>query len=140
MSIGLPCRVLEGEGEMIVGKETAAKILACLADPEVRSILQAVEGGPKTIANIRDLVDYPQSTLYRKMSVLRECGLLMVDRFVMRPDGKRDAVFACTFDEIRLESELDGIRVDLVESKRSIERRWLEAFYSKNSTSQAVPR
>jgi DNA-binding transcriptional ArsR family regulator len=127
--------VVEGEDGMIVGKETAAKILACLADPEVRSILQAVEGGPKTVASIRDLVDFPQSTLYRKMSVLRECGLLMVDRFMMRPDGKRDPLFVCTFDEIRLESRLDGIRVDLVESKRSIERRWLETFYSKTPTS-----
>lgn len=111
------------------------RMLASLADPESQRILIAVVAKPKTTAEIEKEVGLPQSTVYRKISELKECGLLMVERYVVRPDGRREAVYACPFTELRLKA-LDGeIELEVIQTEESLEKRWFELFFSKQGVS-----
>jgi predicted transcriptional regulator len=106
------------------------RVIATLADLESRKIITAVHGESKTIGTIEGELGLPQSTLYRKISELRQCGLLMVDRFIIKPDGKREAVYARSFDEVRLRSEKQEFKLEIIQSAKSLEKRWFELFFS----------
>ncbi len=81
-----------------------------------------------------DELGLTQSTLYRKISALRSCGLLMVDRFLVSDDGKREALYVTTFTEMTLKAVNGRMELDLVETTRSRERRWLTAFFAEGIT------
>ena len=114
---------------MRIGGDGARRVLTSVADPESWSILQSLLKGPKDAAAVEKELGLAQSTVYRKLNLLRDSGLLMVDEFVIRPGGKRDAIYTTTFSEIHFVAELEGIEIELVESQKSIERRWLTLFY-----------
>ena len=111
------------------------KMIAYLADPESRQILSCVLKESKTATIIRTELNLPASSAYRKISDLRDCGLLMVDRFLIKPDGKREALYSCSFSEIGLKAESGAIVLEVIPSKRSLEKRWFELFFSKTSGS-----
>jgi predicted transcriptional regulator len=115
------------------------RVIATLADLESRKIVTAVHGESKTIGTIEGELGLPQSTLYRKISELRQCGLLMVDRFIIKPDGKREAVYARSFDEVRLRSEKQEFKLEIIESAKSLEKRWFELFFSNPVFSSPEP-
>ena len=101
---------------VIVTGEVKQQVISTLSDSDSRRIITAVFEESKTIGAIEKELGLPQSTLYRKISEMRRCGLLMVDRFVIRPDGKREAVYARSFDEVRLRSEKQDIQLEIIES------------------------
>jgi len=113
------------------------RIIASLADPESRKILIAVVAKPKTVAEIEEETDLPQSTLYRKISELRGCGLLMIERFAISPDGRREAMYACPFAELRFKPTQDGIEFELIETEQSLEKKWFELFFSRENISKS---
>lgn len=111
------------------------RILTQLADPESLRIIASVLKERKTALEIEKELSVPSSTLYRKISELKGCGLLMIDTFEFRPDGKREARYSCTFSEIvfRTTTNLE-IELELAPSARSIEKRWFELFFSRTSS------
>lgn len=112
--------------------EEAKRVLASVAEPESWGILQLLLTGPKDATALEEALKMPHSTLYRKIAQLKERGLLMVDSYVIKPGGKREALFSPTFNAINFVAEPGGIRIDLVETQKSIERRWLRLFTVKN--------
>lgn len=110
-------------------------IIASLADPESRSIIIAVSAKPKASVEIEKELGLPQSTLYRKISELKECGLLMVERYEVRPDGRREALYACPFTEVRFKPEQGAIALDVIQTEESREKRWFELFFSRQDSS-----
>ena len=76
-------------------------------------------------------VTLPPSTLYRKISDLKDCGLLMIDSFSIRPDGKREARYICAFNEIVFKPGELEVELEITLSARSLERRWFDLFFSK---------
>lgn len=106
-------------------------IVASLSDPESRQIIRAVIAKPKTVAEIEKELSIPRSTLYRKLSEMKECGILMVEEFAIRQDGRREALYACPFTELRLKPGLKEVELELIETKESVERKWFELFFSK---------
>ncbi|MDG6898134.1 MAG: winged helix-turn-helix transcriptional regulator [Nitrososphaerota archaeon] len=119
--------------------ELRERVISALADPESRRIITSVHSQSKAIGTIEGEVGLPQSTLYRKVSELRKCGLLMVDRFVVRQDGKKEAVYARSFDEVRLRSEEGEVRVEIIQSAKSLEKRWFELFFANPVFSSHEP-
>jgi DNA-binding transcriptional ArsR family regulator len=111
------------------------RMIASLADPESRKIITAVIKKPKTAVDIEKETDLPQSTVYRKISELRECGLLMVERFIVRLDGRREALYSCPFTEVRFMATQGGIELELVQTEESLEKRWFELFFSRRGLS-----
>jgi len=115
------------------------RIIAVLADPESRRIITSVFAEPKTIGTIEGEIGLPHSTLYRKVSELRKCGLLRVDRYIVKSDGKREAVYARSFDEVRMKSDKQDVRVEIIESAKSLEKRWFELFFANPAFSSPEP-
>ena len=113
---------------MLVTGELKLRICASFADPESMKILEATFEVPKTKSTLEPELGIPQSTIYRKIAALRECGLLMIDSYAIRPDGKREAAYICTFREIRFKAEGGELQLEVIESRRSAERRWFELF------------
>lgn len=110
-------------------------MIAALSDPESRQVITAVLTRPKTAVEIERELDLPQSTLYRKISDLKECGLLMVEEFEVGHDGRREALYACPFSEVRLRVNQGEIELELIQTEESVERRWFELFFSRESAS-----
>jgi DNA-binding transcriptional ArsR family regulator len=115
------------------------RILSCLADDESRRILASVVERPKAPSEIEHDIGLTQTTLYRKISLLKACGLLMVHKYNISPDGKKETIYACTFDEIRLRPSADGFEIEIVETAESLERRWFELFFARSSVSPPEP-
>ena len=111
------------------------KMISSFANPESRRIISAVIARPKTAVEIEKELDLPPSTLYRKISELRECGLLMVEEFEVRQDGRKEALYACPFAEVRFKVVQGNIELELVQTEESLERRWFELFSSKQGLS-----
>lgn len=113
------------------------RILAHLADSESERIILAVMSRSRTAIEIEKETQLPQSTLYRKISELKECGLLMVESFLVRTDGKREATYACPFSEVRLTAVEGSISLEIVQTERSVEKRWFELFFSRLESSRS---
>jgi predicted transcriptional regulator len=111
------------------------RMLASLADPESQRILITVVAKPKTTAEIEKVVGLPQSTVYRKISELKGSGLLMIERYAIRPDGRREAVYACPFAELRFKAVDGETELEVIQTEESLERRWFELFFSKQHVS-----
>jgi len=111
------------------------RIISCFSDPECRRIVTTVIAKPKTAVEIEKEIGLPQSTLYRKISELRESGLLMVERYVIRPDGRREALYACPFTEVRFKADQGEIELDVIQTEESLEKRWFELFFSGRESS-----
>ena len=109
------------------------RILAQVADLESIQIVVSVLDNRKTATEIRKELGLPSTTLYRKISELKECGLLMTDTFEFRHDGRREAVYACTFSEIVLRTTQKGVELEITPSKRNLEKGWFDLFFSKKS-------
>lgn len=124
---------------MPVTGELKLKICASLGDPESMRILEATFEVPKTRSVLEQELGLPQSTIYRKIGTLRECGLLMIDSYTLKPDGKREAAYVCAFREIRFKAEGGELQVEVVESRRSAERRWFKVFFGDSTTASAEP-
>lgn len=120
---------------MRVTGDLREKIIAQLADLESRQIVASVLREPKTAVAIGQEMSLPSSTLYRKVSELKECGLLMVDSFSIRPDGKREARYVCSFTEIVLRPGDREVELEVTPSARSLEKRWFELFFSRATRS-----
>jgi predicted transcriptional regulator len=111
------------------------RMISSFADQESRRIITAVVAKPKTAIEIEKELDLPQSTLYRKISELKECGLLMVESFDVRQDGRREAVYACPFSEVRFKAEQGVIELEVIQTEESLKKRWFELFFSKQDVS-----
>jgi DNA-binding transcriptional ArsR family regulator len=132
----LSLQTISGAIELVrVAGHLKERMIASLADSESRKIIVAVIAKPKTAVEIEKETELSQSTLYRKISELKECGLLMVERFTVRLDGRREALYACPFTEVRFIATQGGVELELIETEESLEKRWFELFFSRQSLS-----
>ena len=116
---------------MKVTGDLRRRIIEALGDPEAQQMLSSVIHESKTSSSIAKEIGLPPSTVYRKIGQLRECGLLLVDRFLIGPEGKREALYTCAFTEIRFKTEAKEIELEITLSQRALEKRWFEFFFSK---------
>lgn len=106
-------------------------VLAQLADSDCRRIITATTGESKTPLALCKELNLPTSTLYRKVADLKKCSLLMVERIVIREDGKKEPSYVCTFEAISVRAQGRDIQLELVLSSLAKERRWFELFFSR---------
>ncbi len=110
------------------------KIVNQLADSDSRRIINSTLRDPKTTMAVGKELNLPLSTLYRKMAELKNCGLLMVDKVVVREDGKREPAYVCAFKEIVFRPGENGPELEIVFSERGKERRWFDLFFAKDGS------
>jgi len=106
-------------------------MMAALGDLEAQQILSHVIRESRTSSTIAKELGLPPSTVYRKIGQMRECGLLLVDRFLIGPDGKREALYTLAFTEIRFKAESKDLELEVTLSRKALEKRWFEIFFSK---------
>jgi DNA-binding Lrp family transcriptional regulator len=106
-------------------------MIVALGDPEAQQIMSSVIRESRTSSTIAKELGLPPSTVYRKIGQMRECGLLLIDRFLIGPDGKREALYACAFTEIRFKAEAKSLELEITLSQKALEKRWFEMFFSK---------
>jgi DNA-binding transcriptional ArsR family regulator len=107
------------------------QIVAALGDSEAQQILSLVIRESRTSTAIAKELGLPPSTVYRKIGQMRGCGLLLIDRFLIGPEGKREALYTCAFTEIRFKTEAKDLELEITLSQRALEKRWFEIFFSK---------
>jgi hypothetical protein len=59
----------------------------------------------------------------------------MIERFTVRLDGRREALYACPFSEVRFKAEQGEIELEVVQTEESLEKRWFELFFSRQEVS-----
>jgi DNA-binding transcriptional ArsR family regulator len=74
-------------------------ILDALDDPAARTIIAHLEE-PMTAAQLADVCDIPESTLYRKLALLSETSLI-TELPTIRPDGQHTTRYRIEFESIQ---------------------------------------
>ncbi|MDR5674670.1 Transcriptional regulator containing HTH domain,ArsR family [Halalkaliarchaeum sp. AArc-CO] len=76
-----------------------AEVLSALGDPDCRQLLSACEERPRTAQECADACDLPLSTVYRKLELLGDAGLLEEGRRI-RSRNNHPTEFSTTFDTL----------------------------------------
>jgi hypothetical protein len=85
-------------------------ILESYADSDKRCILEATIDRSRNISEIFDVCNKPQTSVYRKVMSLIECGLLVSDSFSFK-HGRKSTKYKSIFEELR---------IDIIRNKISI--------------------
>jgi hypothetical protein len=116
-----------------LAESMAASILQAFADSFSRSILDSTIAAGKSIEEVAVENEIPTSSAYRRMHELVESGLLVMERIVIAPGGKRHAVFRSVFQGIRIEFREGGLQIVCVPNEGIPDvnyRLWLYAHKS----------
>lgn len=109
--------------------ESRDKMLAILGDGESQKILSLIVREPRTTSGVATELSLPLSTVYRKMGMMRQCGLLLVERYLVGGDGKREALYTNAFSEIRFRPESDGVGIEVTLSQKALEKKWVGLLF-----------
>ena len=107
-------------------------ILNALGDESSRKILTSAIARGKTVEEISAEQHLPLSTCYRRLRRLLGEGLMILERTVVTPAGKRYAVYRTSFSDAAMSFKRGEIVVqvtpnfDIIDKLR---RRWLSASY-----------
>lgn len=115
---------------MIVQSESAKKaILAALADEEVIEILDSVMSQSKSVKGIISEKNTSYTTAYRKIKWLLNEGLVIIDKILITPEGKKTGLFHSVLKSISVKYENNNVIVE-AEQNFDIVRKMMERFYS----------
>jgi DNA-binding Lrp family transcriptional regulator len=107
-------------------------ILSALADEPSRRILASGIARGKTVEEISAEQNLPLSTCYRRTKVLLAEGLIILERSVVTPAGKRYAVYRTSFSEATISFNNGEIAVEVTPNMDILDklrRRWLSENY-----------
>jgi len=107
-------------------------ILSALGDESSRKILTSAIARGKTVEEISAEQNLPLSTCYRRMRNLLSGGLMILERTVVTPAGKRYAVYRTTFSRAAIGFNGGEIAVEVTPNMDIIEklrRKWLSENY-----------
>jgi hypothetical protein len=111
---------------------SSSAILSALGDESSRRILTSAIARGKTIEEISEEQNLPLSTCYRRTRTLLEEGLMILERSVVTPAGKRYAVYRTSFSETAISFINGEIAVEVtpnLDILDKLRRRWLSANY-----------
>jgi hypothetical protein len=112
--------------------DLSAAILNALGDESSRKILTSAIARGRTVEEISAEQQLPLSTCYRRLRLLVGEGLMILERTVVTPAGKRYAIYRTSFSDAAMSFKRGEIVVqvtpnfDIIEKLR---RRWLSASY-----------
>lgn len=90
----------------------AGAVLAALEDADCRTILEATADEALTATELATRCEIPSSTVYRKLELLTDAGLLE-ERIRIQMGGKHASEYCRRFEEITISvSDPDGVSID----------------------------
>ena len=125
----MPHNVAEGAAAYNLG---LSAILGALGDESSRRILASAIASGKTVEEISAEQNLPLSTCYRRMRCLLGQGLMILERTVITPTGKRYAIYRTSFSKTAIKFNDGEISVEVtpnVDILDKLRRRWLSANF-----------
>lgn len=110
----------------------SSAILGALGDESSRKILTSAIASGKTVEEISAEQNLPLSTCYRRIRSLLAGGLMILERTVVTPAGKRYAVYRTSFSRASISFHDGDIAVELTPNMEIIDklrRKWLSDNY-----------
>lgn len=101
------------EATTVLGGRLAKETVNAVSDEFSRRILASTLAQGKTVQEISLEQAVPLSTCYRRAHELMEGGLLVPERIVLTPDGKRFTVFRSAFKKVQIVSDLADTSVSV---------------------------
>jgi DNA-binding Lrp family transcriptional regulator len=102
---------------LITNQRTIHALTHSLSDDySTRILISAVLKG-KSVEDLSRENDIPLSTCYRRVHELLEDGMLVVERIVVTPDGKKYELLRSAFKSMSLRLENGQIVVDAIENE-----------------------
>ncbi|HUI87015.1 MAG TPA: helix-turn-helix domain-containing protein [Nitrososphaerales archaeon] len=89
-------------------------VLQVLSDEYSRKILLSAISASKSVEELSRLNDIPLSTCYRRVHELLADGLLVMDRIVVTPDGKRYEMLRSSYKGFSVAFEDGSVKVEVV--------------------------
>jgi hypothetical protein len=115
---------------IIKSQRVKRALVAALADEEMIKIMNCVMDYSKSFIDItHENNDIPHTTAFRKMKWLLNEGLLIVDKIVITPAGKKFSLYHSTLKTISVKYENNDIIVE-AEQNFDIARKWVGRFFS----------
>lgn len=97
------------------------EILDALDDTDCRAILRAT-GEPKTATQLVEQCAIAQSTIYRKLNLLRQASLVR-EYVIINPNGGRVTHYERDVDDVTISMDDDGISVRVDRPARNADER-----------------
>ncbi len=93
--------------------EDAIKIIECLADEQSRKILGMTSKKEYSAIELSDLLNTSISTMYRKIKLLVESGLIQHVKTVINLRGNEEKSYRCVIREVKVSFKCDELSVSL---------------------------
>ena len=105
-------------------------LLNALADEEMLKIMNCVIDRSKSFNDIiAENSSISRTTAFRKIKWLLKEGLIIVDKIVLTPEGKKFSLYHSTLKAINAKYEVDNVTVE-AEPNFDIAKKWIEKFFS----------
>ena len=105
-------------------------LLTALADEEMLKIMNCVIDHSKSFNDIiAENNSISRTTAFRKIKWLLKEGLIIVDKIVLAPDGKKFILYHSTLKAINAKYQVNDVSVE-AEPNFDIAKKWIEKFFS----------
>ena len=104
----------------IQDQDLAKIFLDSFADEDKKAIIGTVLDDPLIIADILECCKVPQTSGYRKINQLINCGLLISDGYAVSSDGKKIKKYNTVFDNVKIDIEKNVVVVKIQLKKLSL--------------------
>jgi response regulator of citrate/malate metabolism len=113
----------------IVKSHEARVVLTTLADNEMMKILDSAMKQSKSANEILKETHISHSTCWRKIKWLLNEGLIILDKIIITPDGKKFSLYHSTLKSITIKYEDTNVVVE-TEPNSSITKKSIMKFFS----------
>jgi predicted transcriptional regulator len=120
---------LANTGQMVTSHKVKRAVLTALADNEMMKILASAMNKSKSVNEILKDTNISHTTAFRKTKWLLKEGLIIVDKIIITPDGKKFSLYLSTVKAITARYEANNVRVE-AEPNSDIPRKRVERFFS----------
>jgi|SRR5581483_5537565 len=116
---------------MIIKSQRIKKaLLLALADEEMIKVMDSIMGRSKSFNDIvAENSDISRTTAFRKIKWLLKEGLIIVDKIILTPDGKKFSLYHSTLRAINAKYDANSVIVE-AEPNFDIAKKWIEKFFS----------
>ncbi len=97
-------------------------MLKSLGDEDKKNIINTVMGESKTISDILEISNIPQTSGYRKINSLIRDGVLLPHDHVKTSDGKKVTKYKAIFENVRISVEKNKIVMKILPTRESIDK------------------
>lgn len=120
------------EGATVSGLQSSHSILNALGDESSRRILTSAIASGKTVEEISAEQHLPLSTCYRRVRHFVDEGLMILERLVVTPAGKRFAIYRTSFSDVTVRLYPGEITVETTPNMEVLDKlrtKWLSTNY-----------